>query len=233
MPAEWVTVRRIRVKDSVEYVWWFSKTPWPKANNLRVLKEYSPDMMRLNRNGVKPAVRPSGHVIRSSFDKIEAGGAIPPNVTEAALSDNVEASRAESLLKFGNNASNDEYTKRCKELGLKVHPARFPAALPEFFIRLLTEEGDLVVDPFAGSNTTGVVADGLRRRWVAIERVREYLEASKVRFQASEPASAGAPEEQFAFDLLPERSEEIDPPPLAPMQSQPPDATPPGQATGS
>jgi site-specific DNA-methyltransferase (cytosine-N4-specific) len=47
-PAEWVTVRRVRVRDSVEYVWWLSKTPWPKANNLYVLKEYSPDMIRLN-----------------------------------------------------------------------------------------------------------------------------------------------------------------------------------------
>src|SRR5437667_10710204 len=86
-PAEWVTVRRIRIRDSVEYVWWLSKTPWPKSSNLAVLKEYSPDMIRLNRNGVKSAVRPSGHVIRSSFDKISAGGAIPPNVTEAEFAE--------------------------------------------------------------------------------------------------------------------------------------------------
>ena len=150
-PAEWVTVRRIRVRDSVEYVWWLSKTPFPKASNLRVLKEYSPGMIRFSRNGVRSTVRPSGHVIRSSFDKIQAGGSIPPNVTEAVL--------PESMLRFGNNAANDEYTRRCKELGLKVHPARFPTALPEFFIRMLTDEGELVVDPFAGSNTTGVVAD--------------------------------------------------------------------------
>lgn len=229
MPAEWVTVRRIRVKDSVEYVWWLSKTPWPKANNLRVLKEYSPDMMRLNRNGVKPTVRPSGHVIRSSFDKIEAGGSIPPNLTEAALSDSAEGLLTESLLKFGNNASNDEYTKRCKELGLKVHPARFPAALPEFFMRLLTEEGDLVVDPFAGSNTTGVVADHLRRRWIAMERVREYLEASKVRFEQSESAPLGATEAQYALDLLVDRPGEADP--FAPAPTQPKAAGAPSVGT--
>lgn len=178
-PAEWVTVRRVRVRDSVEYVWWLSKTPWPKASNLAVLKEYSPDMIRLNKNGVKSAVRPSGHIIRSSFDKIRAGGSIPPNVIESLF----DAERLpENMLKFGNNASNDVYTKRCKELGLKVHPARFPSALPEFFIRMLTDEGDLVVDPFAGSNTTGVVAEKLGRNWIAIERVREYLEASRGRF---------------------------------------------------
>ena len=190
MPAEWVTVRRIRIRDSVEYVWWLSKTPWPKSSNLAVLKEYSPDMIRLNRNGVKSAVRPSGHVIRSSFDKISAGGAIPPNVTEAEFA---EEQMADSMLKFGNNASNDSFTKRCKELGLKVHPAGFPAALPEFFIRMLTAEGDLVVDPFAGSNTTGVVSENLRRRWIAIECVPEYLEAGKERFEQSRSLSQKRP----------------------------------------
>jgi DNA modification methylase len=181
MPAEWVTVRRIRVRDSVEYVWWLSKTPWPKASNLAVLKEYSEDMIRLNRNGVRGTVRPSGHVIRDSFDKIDAGGSIPSNVTEAEFED-----IPESMLKMGNNAANDNYTKRCKEFGIKIHPARFPALLPKFFIKLLTLENDLVIDPFAGSNTTGAVAEGLKRRWIASEAVEEYLRASTFRFDEPE-----------------------------------------------
>ena len=41
----------------------------------------------------------------------------------------------------------DQYTLRCKEAGIKIHPARFPAALPDFFIRFLTDPDDLVVDP--------------------------------------------------------------------------------------
>ena len=174
MPAEWVTVRRIRVKDAVEHVWWLSKTPYPKANNRQVLKSYSEDMLRLNQRGVRTTVRPSGHNIRASFDKVDAGGSIPSNVFENELPGD--------LLKFGNNAANDTYTKKCKESGIKIHPARFPAALPEFFIKLLTEEGDVIVDPFAGSNTTGAVAEGLNRRWVAVESLQEYLEASKFRF---------------------------------------------------
>ncbi len=174
MPAEWVTVRRIRVKDAVEYVWWFSKTPWPKANNRRVLKPYSADMIRLNKRGVRATVRPSGHNITSDFDKVSAGGSIPGNVFEdEAPSD---------LIKVGNNSANDQYTKRCKAAGIKIHPARFPTALPEFFVKLLTDEGDLVLDPFGGSNTTGMVAEGLSRRWLAMESVREYLDASKFRF---------------------------------------------------
>lgn len=173
-PAEWVTVRRIRIRDSVEYVWWLSKTPWPKANNRAVLKPYSKDMERLKQRGLARTVRPSGYNIKPSFAKTEAGGSIPPNVIEFEL--------PTDMLRAGNNAANDQYTLRCKELGLKVHPARFPATLPEFFIQFLTDTEDLVVDPFAGSNTTGAVAERLRRRWLAIERVEEYLEASTFRF---------------------------------------------------
>jgi site-specific DNA-methyltransferase (cytosine-N4-specific) len=180
VPAEWVTVRRVRIRDSVEYVWWLSKTPNPKASNLNVLKEYSEDMIRLNRNGVRGAVRPSGHVIRSSFDKIAAGGSIPPNVIEG----NFEHF-PESMMKMGNNAANDVYTRRCKEEGIKIHPARFPALLPKFFIKMLTDPDDLVLDPFAGSLTAGAVAESLERRWIAGEAVEEYLQAGRFRFEKS------------------------------------------------
>jgi len=175
MPAEWVTVRRIRIKDAVEYVWWLGKTPWPKANNRTVLQPYSRDMERLNKRGVNRTKRPSGHNIKPSFSKVSPGGSIPPNILEDELPLN--------MLKYGNNAANDAYTERCKEAGIKIHPARFPAALPEFFIKLLTEEGDLVLDPFAGSNTTGAVSEKLHRRWIAMEEVETYLEASKFRFE--------------------------------------------------
>jgi site-specific DNA-methyltransferase (cytosine-N4-specific) len=173
VPAEWVTVRRIRIKDSVEYVWWLSKTPWPKANNRNVLKPYSKDMLRLNEKGVKKAKRPSGHAINQSFDKVHTGGSIPSNVIDHT---------AEDFLVFGNNSANDKYIRSCKEAGFKVHPARFPPALPEFFIKLLTDEGDIVIDPFAGSNTTGMVAERLQRRWLAFDNVENYLVASKFRF---------------------------------------------------
>lgn len=175
MPAEWVTVRRVRVKDAVEYVWWLAKTPWPKADNRQVLRPYSKDMERLNQRGVRRTTRPSGHNIKPSFGQVAPGGSIPPNIVEEEL--------PTDLLKFGNNAANDRYTERCKAAGVKIHPARFPAALPAFFIKLLTEEGDVVLDPFAGSNTTGAVAESLQRRWIAIERMETYLEASKFRFE--------------------------------------------------
>jgi len=175
VPAEWVTVRRIRVKDAVEQIWWLSKTPWPKANNKNVLKPYSKDMLRLNNKGVRKTVRPSGHNITESFTEIKSGGSIPPNVFEEFFADD--------LLKFGNNAANDNYALGCKANGIKMHPARYPDSLPEFFINFLTTEFDIILDPFAGSNTTGAISEKLQRRWIAIEKVREYLDGSKFRFE--------------------------------------------------
>lgn len=52
-PAEWVNVRKIRVKDAVNCLWWLSKTPWPKANNQNILREYSPDMHRMLKRGYR------------------------------------------------------------------------------------------------------------------------------------------------------------------------------------
>jgi site-specific DNA-methyltransferase (cytosine-N4-specific) len=174
VPAEWVTVRRIRVKDSVEHVWWFSKSAYPKADNRKVLKPYSADMIRLARKGVKTTVRPSGHNITASFDNVSAGGSIPPNVLDDSI--------ASEMLVAGNNSANDQYTLRCKQAGIGIHPARFPAALPEFFFKLLSDENDLILDPFAGSNTAGAVAERLSRRWIAMETQSNYLEASTFRF---------------------------------------------------
>lgn len=163
-PAEWVNVRRIRVKDSVEYVWWLAKSEWPAADNREVLVPYSPDMERLIEKGYRVKRRPSGHNITKKFGARHKG-AIPSN-----------------LIDRGNNESNSEFIRACGDRGLKVHPARFPPALPEFFIKLLTQPGDLVLDPFAGSNTTGFVAEALERRWIAMELSEDYLRASALRF---------------------------------------------------
>jgi DNA modification methylase len=171
-PAEWVTVRRIRIKESVEYVWWLSKSRFPKADNTRVLKPYSKEMMHLGKRASRRAVRPPSN-IRPSLNRAEVGGAIPPNVIEGDIPD--------SLLRFG-NAGNDRYALRCKEMGYKIHPAGFPAALPEFFILMLTDPNDIILDPFAGSNITGAVAENMQRRWISVEREEEYLQASKLRF---------------------------------------------------
>lgn len=163
-PAEWVTVRRIRVKDAVNLVWWFSKSENPDADNRRVLTEYSGAMLKLLSNGYRAKARPSGWDITDKFST-DHGGAIPPN-----------------LLQIANTESNSQYLRLCRSSGKKVHPARFPYGLPEFFVRFLTEPGDLVYDCFGGSNVTGRVCEDLQRRWVISELDESYLEASAFRF---------------------------------------------------
>jgi DNA modification methylase len=170
-PIEWVNKRKIRTKDTVNTVWWFSKTEWPQADVREVLTAYSGRMQKLLTDSDRfysPKLRPSGHDVTRSFDK-DNGGAIPPN-----------------LLSIPNTESNSRYLRYCKSVGVNGHPARFPAKLPEFFIKFLTKPNDLVVDIFAGSNTTGEVAEGLNRRWIACDLSREFVAASIFRFCETE-----------------------------------------------
>lgn len=164
-PAEWVTIRRLRVKDAVNNVFWLTRDPFVEADNRQVLSPYSDSMRDLLKNGYKPKLRPSGHDISDKFQKDNAG-AIPSN-----------------LFQFANTASTSQYLRRCKEEGVKPHPARFPGALPEFFVKLLTRPGDIILDPFAGSNVTGEVAESLGRQWISIELDPDYVAGSKFRFE--------------------------------------------------
>ncbi len=74
----------------------------------------------------------------------------------------------------------------CKSAGVKRHPARFPSRFPEFFIKFLTEPEDLVLDIFAGSNTTGQVAEKLSRNWLSFEQRLDYVSSSAFRFTQPE-----------------------------------------------
>ncbi|MFO0872520.1 MAG: site-specific DNA-methyltransferase [Phycisphaerales bacterium] len=165
-PAEWVTVRRVRVKDAVNTVWWFSKSENPSADNRRVLLPYSDSMKALIKNGYRAKRRPSGHDISTKFGR-DNGGSIPPN-----------------LLTIANTESNSAYLRSCREFGIKPHPARFPAKLVEFFVDFLLDpdEDALILDPFGGSNVTGSVAEAKGHRWITFEREDEYMRGSMLRF---------------------------------------------------
>lgn len=166
-PIEWVNKKKIRAKDAVNTVWWFSKTAYPKANVSQVLAPYSDRMLKLLEDQEKfyrPKKRPSGHDISNRFGK-NNGGAIPPNLLEIAHSE-----------------SSSQYLRFCREAGVKPHPARFPEELPSFFIKFLTSPGDLVLDIFSGSNTTGKAAENLGRKWLAFDNDLKYIATSSFRF---------------------------------------------------
>lgn len=165
-PAQWVNVERSRVKDSFTKLWWMAPTKAPKASNQRVLQEYSKAMKTLLKRGTYNAgKRPSEHDISETAFLRDNGGAIPSNV-----------------LTYANTRNGDAYQAYCRENGLPLHPARMPADLAKFFIKFLTVAGDVVLDPFGGSNTTGAAAEELDRFWISIETSEDYIKGSQGRF---------------------------------------------------
>lgn len=179
-PAQWVTIEKVRCTDSVNTIWWLSKTEHPKANNQKVLQPYSKSMKRLLEKGYNQGLRPSGHFVSDKW-KNDLGGAIPKN-----------------LLSFSNTSSSDIYQRSCRGQKIPMHPARFPPSLPKFFINFLTNgSDDLILDIFAGSNVTGAIAEQFRIPWLAFELRQDFLEGSKFRFSLPvDPPTAGAIQEE-------------------------------------
>lgn len=181
-PAQWVTVNRIRLKDSYTRLWWFSKTPYPKADNSRVLRHYSSVMRKKFKNEkINTGRRPSGHVITDSFLKGQNKGSISPSFIELTHGDYLFEG-IENTLSLSNSNNQKRYNDFCRNNDLPTHPARMQMELSEFFIRFLTDEDDIVFDPFSGSNTTGYVSEYLNRKWISCEMDINYIKGSLVRF---------------------------------------------------
>lgn len=165
-PAQWVNIERIRVKDSFTHVWWMAPSDRPKASNRRVLRSYSKSMIRLLKSKkYNSGKRPSEHSIGVKSFLKNNKGAIPPNV-----------------LSYPNTRTNDAYQQYCRKHNIQFHPARMQPELAEFFIQMLTNKNDLVMDPFGGTNTTGAAAQKLKRRWLSVEPNQEYVRGSRGRF---------------------------------------------------
>jgi DNA modification methylase len=184
-PAQWVTVDRIRTVDSFTHIWWMAKSDHPKADNRRVLRPYSKSMKDLlKRKQYNSGKRPSQHRINDKAFLKDNDGSIMHNVIELEQMDEKRDLRLpENIFSFANTSSNDFFSKKCREKGIKIHPARMPIPLATFFIKFLTEPGDIVLDPYAGSNTTGFCAEILGRKWVSVEIKEEYSEQSRIRFE--------------------------------------------------
>jgi site-specific DNA-methyltransferase (cytosine-N4-specific) len=184
-PAQWVTVERIRAVDSFTHVWWMSKSDFPKADNRRVLRPYSDDMKALlQRRTYNSGRRPSEHVIRQYSFLADNGGSIAHNLFELESLDVERPVRLPNAFSFGSSGtSKDFFSRACRERGVTPHPARMPMGLAAFFIEFLSEPGDMVLDPFAGSNTTGYVAARLGRRWISVDAEEKYVQMSQIRFE--------------------------------------------------
>lgn len=136
---------------------------------------------------------------QSSAELLEAMD-IPENLLEVVLEEGLTDELAETLgaaytednvLEIANTRSTTPYLEACKQTDTEIHPARFPRELPKFFIQFLTERGDTVLDIFAGSNTTGQMAQQTGRKWLAFESEEAYLEGSRYRFQEPEEIHSG------------------------------------------
>lgn len=189
-PAQWVTVQRCRVTDSFTHVWWMAKTDFPKADNRRVLRPYSASMEKLLKTRqFNRGARPSGFKVRNQAFINNNGGAIAHNLFELEDIEPNREARLPNAFSFANTASADHFSRTCREQGVIPHPARMPSGLANFFVQFLTDPGDIVLDPFAGSNTTGYVAEINQRQWVSIEMNGDYAKQSQIRLD--DPAFKG------------------------------------------
>lgn len=183
-PATWVTIDRSRVVDSFTHVWWFAKSDNPKADNRRVLRPYSESMKALlATNKFNRGKRPSAHDVRDGAFATDNGGSIAHNVFELEAIDPTREPRLPNAFSFANTSSSDRFTRLCRERGLTPHPARMPVGLATFFIQFLSEPGDLVFDPFGGSNTTGFAAEANGRRWLSVEADANFFEQARLRME--------------------------------------------------
>lgn len=169
-PIQWASKSRQQLNTGYECIYWFTNSPENLlSDNRRVLQPHSDRHLSYIRSG---GAKASGSHSDGAYStkrgaySAETAGKIPRNV----------------LLYPHNCPSQSQYKSAARMMGLEVHGAPYPLQLAEFLIRLMTREGDLVVDPFAGSLTTGVGAENLGRRWLVTECMWEYVMGGTTRF---------------------------------------------------
>jgi len=167
-PVQWVSVQKKRLKNTVEHVLWFAKSDQFKSNNDNVREAESPHTTRYRKNALASGKglgkRPGGSVAGKGF--LKSNGTAIPSVLQVQ----------------SHEGPHSRYRRACKTAGIKPHPAISPLALPDRFIRLTTEPGDLVYDPMAGSLATCYAAELLGRKWIGSEPSAHYIAGGTLRF---------------------------------------------------
>lgn len=156
----WVTKSRERVANGVETYFWWTPTPHCQANNRNVLEPYSERYLRTLAGGGEIRMTRSGsrQTCPGRRHKVDNGGKIPYNYFVSAP----EGPRS-------------PYSRYCKDHGLPRHPAIMTHDVAEFLVKLLTVEGQVLYEPFAGSLKLPAVCKQLRRRYLASEKCLEYI----------------------------------------------------------
>lgn len=169
---EWTAKRKVRPRNVMEHVLLFSTSDHPTW-----------DATRLPR---RPA--PARSASKLASDARRAGKIVRPSGLDLDMQAFGGGERiADNLITAGGASGVDAYSRRCRALGLQPHPARFPVEVPRRVILLTTDVGQTVYDPMAGSNTTGMVASQLGRRWISSEPVFDYARSSQLRFSNHMP----------------------------------------------
>ena len=163
-PFAWASKQRVQLNSGYEPVYWFTNNPKKvKSNNQRVLHAHSETHHSfVHAGGAKTAS------IQSDGSHRKRVGAYS-NPTEGRIARNVQSF---AMCKADQNKA---YREFCQKHNLPTHGASMPINLAKFFIEFLTEENDLVVDPFGGRLKTAMAAESLNRRWLTTERIPEYV----------------------------------------------------------
>ncbi|MGF6282112.1 DNA modification methylase [Pseudomonas frederiksbergensis] len=162
-PLQWASKTRQQLNCSYEPLLWFCKNPHKvKSDNRRVLEPHTEKHLKLiSEGGEKRVASYSDGAYRlkvGSFGNATAGK-IPKNI----------------ITRGHRCAHGLQYQKAATALGLPVHGAGQPLSIADFLIRFLTEEQDLVVDPYGGRLMTGLAAEMLNRTWMCGELNLQYI----------------------------------------------------------
>jgi len=169
-PIAWASKQRIQLNSGYEHILWFCNNPNKCiSNNQRVLRPHTSEHQKFIDSGGQKSLSINGdgaYIKKEGAWSNKTSGTIPKNV-----------------LTFHNVCSKGrKVSQYAKSLGIPAHSAKMPYSLADFLVRFLSRDGDLIVDPFGGTFTTGEAAERNNRRWICTDMIWEYVRQSFIRF---------------------------------------------------